>query len=164
MRAGGFLFYWMKCYKTMYPSNFRKNFLLLVRAPANQQTKWRQMTADINWQFAMYTMYRRFFNMNTGNAIKIFGAGGLKVTRAVPEKHIINYFWPNGWYFSTNLAPALVLMGWKTSSRISSSLSSSFRSSSVEASSSGAFSCYKEKQNFFPVSTSNFFYNIGCPW
>ena len=33
--------------------------------------------------------------MNTGNAIKIFDAGGLKVTRAVPEKHIINFFWPN---------------------------------------------------------------------
>ena len=32
--------------------------------------------------------------MNTGNAIKIFGAGGLKVTCAVPEKHIINFFWP----------------------------------------------------------------------
>ena len=32
--------------------------------------------------------------MNTGNAIKIFGAGGLKVTWAVPEKHIINFFWP----------------------------------------------------------------------
>ena len=32
--------------------------------------------------------------MNTGNAIKIFDAGGLKVTRAVPEKHIINFFWP----------------------------------------------------------------------
>ena len=31
----------------MYPSNFRKNFRLLVCAPANQQTKWRQMTADL---------------------------------------------------------------------------------------------------------------------
>ena len=30
--------------------------------------------------------------MNTGNAIKIFDAGGLKVKRAVPEKHIINFF------------------------------------------------------------------------
>ena len=30
--------------------------------------------------------------MNTGNAIKIIDAGGLKVTRAVPEKHIINFF------------------------------------------------------------------------
>ena len=31
--------------------------------------------------------------MNTGNAIKIFDAGGgLKVTWAVPEKHIINFF------------------------------------------------------------------------
>ena len=30
--------------------------------------------------------------MNTGNAIKIFDAGRLKVTRAVPEKHIINFF------------------------------------------------------------------------
>ena len=28
----------------MYLSNFRKNFLLLVWAPANQRTKWRQMT------------------------------------------------------------------------------------------------------------------------
>ena len=32
--------------------------------------------------------------MNTGNAIKIFDAGGLNVMRAVPEKHIINFFWP----------------------------------------------------------------------
>ena len=31
--------------------------------------------------------------MNTGNAIKIFDVGGLKVTRAVPEKHIINYIY-----------------------------------------------------------------------
>ena len=30
----------------MYPSNFRKNFRLLIWAPANQQTKWRQMTAE----------------------------------------------------------------------------------------------------------------------
>ena len=73
----------------MCPSNFRKNFQLLVCAPANQQTKWRQMTADLNWQFAMY---KRFFNVNIENAIKIFDAGGLKVTRAVPEKHIINFF------------------------------------------------------------------------
>ena len=57
----------------MYPSNFRKNFLLLVCAPANQQTKWRQMTADLNRQFAMC---RRFLNVNSGNAIKIFDAGG----------------------------------------------------------------------------------------
>ena len=56
----------------MYPSNFRKNFLFLICAPANKQTKWRQMTADLNWQFVMY---RQFFNVNTGNAIKIFGAG-----------------------------------------------------------------------------------------
>ena len=75
----------------MYPSNFRKNFRLLVCAPANQQTKWRQMKADLNRQFAMY---RRFFNVNTANAIKNFDAGGLKVTRAVPEKHIINFFGP----------------------------------------------------------------------
>ena len=32
--------------------------------------------------------------MNTGNGIQIFDAGGLKVTQAVPEKHIIN-FWPH---------------------------------------------------------------------
>ena len=75
----------------MYQSNFRKNFRFLVCAPANQQTKWRQMMADLNSQFAMY---RRFFNVNTGNAMKIFDAGGLKVTRAVPEKHIINFLWP----------------------------------------------------------------------
>ena len=73
-------------------SNFRKNFRLLVCAQANQKTKWLQMTADLNCQFAMY---RRFFSVNTGNAIKIFDAGGLKVMRAVPEKHIINFFWPN---------------------------------------------------------------------
>ena len=75
----------------MYPSNFRKNFQLLVCAPANQQTKWRQMTADLNLQFAMY---RRFFSVNTENELKTFDAGGLKVTRAVPEKHINNFFWP----------------------------------------------------------------------
>ena len=50
--AGGrlFIFYFFLqiCYKTMYPSNFRKNFQLLVCAPANQQTKWRQMMADQN--------------------------------------------------------------------------------------------------------------------
>ena len=57
----------------MYPSNFRKNFRLLVYAPANQQTKWRQMTADLNCQFVMY---RRFCNVNTENAIKIVDAGG----------------------------------------------------------------------------------------
>ena len=38
--------------------------------------------------------------MNTGNAIKIFDAGGLKVTRAVPEKHIINFFWPYKLHFN----------------------------------------------------------------
>ena len=37
-------------------------------------------------------MYRRFFNENTGNAIKIFDVGRLTVTRAVPEKRIINFF------------------------------------------------------------------------
>ena len=73
----------------MYPSNFWKNVRLLVCAPANQQTKWRQMTADLNCPFAMY---RRYFNVNTGNAIKTFDAGGLKVTRAVPEKNIIKNF------------------------------------------------------------------------
>ena len=31
----------------MYPSNFPKIFRLLVCAPANQQTKWRQMMADL---------------------------------------------------------------------------------------------------------------------
>ena len=46
------------------------------------------MMANLNLQF---TMYRRFFNVNTGNAIKIFDVD-LKVTRAVPEKHIINFF------------------------------------------------------------------------
>ena len=30
--------------------------------------------------------------MNTGNAIIIFDAGGLKVTQAVPVKHIIDFF------------------------------------------------------------------------
>ena len=40
--------------------------------------------------------------MNTVNAIKIFGAGGLKVTPAVPEKHIINFFWPNHHEISIN--------------------------------------------------------------
>ena len=43
-------------------------------------------------------MYKQFFNVNTRNAIKIFNAG-LKVTWAVPEKHIINFFWP--WVPST---------------------------------------------------------------
>ena len=73
----------------MHAINFRKKFRVLVCAPANQQTKWRQMMADLNLHFAMY---RRFLNVNTGNAIKIFDAGGLMVTRAVPEKHIINFF------------------------------------------------------------------------
>ena len=41
--------------------------------------------------------------MNIGNAIEIFGAGGLKVTRAVPEKHIINFFWPNYYKIVTEL-------------------------------------------------------------
>ena len=45
-------------------------------------------------------MYRRFLNVNTGNAIKIFDAGGLKVTRAVPEKQIINFFWPYMFFFA----------------------------------------------------------------
>ena len=31
--------------------------------------------------------------MNTENAIKIFGAG-VEGDGAVPEKHIINFFWP----------------------------------------------------------------------
>ena len=37
--------------------------------------------------------YRRFFNVNTGNAIKISDAGGWKVmTREVPDKQTINLF------------------------------------------------------------------------
>ena len=59
----------------MYPSNLLKIFLLLACAPANQQTKWPQMTADLNLQFVMYI---RFFNVNTGNTIKIFDAGGVE--------------------------------------------------------------------------------------
>ena len=38
---------------------------------------------------------RRFLNVNTGDAIKNFDAVGLKVMRAVPEKHITNFFLPN---------------------------------------------------------------------
>ena len=34
--------------------------------------------------------------MNTGNAIKTLDAGKLKVMRAVPEKHIINFFGLSG--------------------------------------------------------------------
>ena len=38
-------------------------------------------------------MYRRFFNVNTGNALKSFDAGGgLKLMLVVPEKHITNFF------------------------------------------------------------------------
>ena len=37
-------------------------------------------------------MYRRFVSVNTGNGINIFDAGGLKVMRAMPEKHLINFF------------------------------------------------------------------------
>ena len=37
-------------------------------------------------------MDRRFFNVNTGNAIKFFYSGGLQLTRVVPEKHVINFF------------------------------------------------------------------------
>ena len=44
----GMMIFLNEMLKTMYPSNFRKNFRLLVCAPANQQTKWRQMTADRN--------------------------------------------------------------------------------------------------------------------
>ena len=73
----------------MYPSNFLKNFRLLVCAPATQQTKWPQMTADLNSQFAMY---RRFFQYEYWKCNKNFWSGGLKVTRVVPEKHIINFF------------------------------------------------------------------------
>ena len=35
---------------------------------------------------------RPSFNVNTVKAKKFFDARGLKVSRAVPEKHIINYF------------------------------------------------------------------------
>ena len=72
----------------MYPCNFQTNFQLLVCAPANQITKWRQLKADLNWQLAMY---RQFFSVNTGNAIKIFDARGIK-GKAMPEKHIIKFF------------------------------------------------------------------------
>ena len=37
-------------------------------------------------------MCRRFFSVNTGNVIKIFYVGGLKVMQAVPEKDIIIIF------------------------------------------------------------------------
>ena len=73
----------------MYLSNSWKNFRLLVCAPANQETKWRKMTANLNCLFAMN---RRYFNVNTGNAIKSFDAGGLKVMQAVHKKNIINFF------------------------------------------------------------------------
>ena len=38
------------------------------------------------------TIYRRFFNMNTGNGINIFDDGeGFESDGAVCEKHIINF-------------------------------------------------------------------------
>ena len=37
-------------------------------------------------------MSERFFTLSTGKSINIFETGGLKVTQAVPEKHIINFF------------------------------------------------------------------------
>ena len=40
------------------------------------------------------TFHNIFFNVNSGNAIKIFDARGLKVMRAVTEKHINNCFLP----------------------------------------------------------------------
>ena len=48
-------------------------------------------------------MYRRFFSVNTGKAIKIFDAGGLKVTQAVHEKHIINFFWPYNTFYTITM-------------------------------------------------------------
>ena len=44
-----------------------------------------------------------YFSVNTGNAIKIFDPGGLKVTQAAPEKHIINFFWPYVDFVTNNL-------------------------------------------------------------
>ena len=51
--------------------------------------------------------------MNTGNAIKIFDARGLKVMRAVPEKHIINIFGPKIilFYVKMNSSYQMVLSG-----------------------------------------------------
>ena len=40
-----------------------------------------------------FVMNRRILNVNTENAIKIFDEGWLKVTRSVPEKHIIIFLW-----------------------------------------------------------------------
>ena len=34
------------------------------------------------------------FTFITWNTINIFGAGGLKVTKPVPEKHVNNFYWP----------------------------------------------------------------------
>ena len=73
----------------MYPSSFQKTFRLLVWVPANQQTKWWQMMAELNRQFAMY---RRFFSVNTLEMQQKCLMPGVKGDTAVPEKHIINFF------------------------------------------------------------------------
>ena len=48
--------------------------------------------------------------MNTGNVIKIYDVGGgLKVMWAVPEKHIINFFWPY-WHKQKEVKSNLILI------------------------------------------------------
>ena len=66
----------------MYLSCFQKSLTFSMQS--NQATK--KMTAKLNWQLDIY----RDFSMYTRSAIKRFGAWGLKVTPAIPEKHIIN--------------------------------------------------------------------------
>ena len=55
----------------MYPRNFQKNFSTFSMHTSQSTNK---MAA--NHACPKLTMYRRFFNVNTGNAIKIFDAGG----------------------------------------------------------------------------------------
>ena len=67
--------------KTMYLSNFQ-NFRLLVCVATSQlstnQPKTNKMaTNDGQLKLKIYDIYRRFFNVNTGN--------GTKVMWAVPE-------------------------------------------------------------------------------
>ena len=65
------------------------NFFDLVFAPANKQTRRWQMTADLNWQF---TMYRWFFNMNTGNAKQFLMRGDWR-WRGRCLRNLLLIFW-----------------------------------------------------------------------
>ena len=76
-----------------------RNFRLLLCAATSwlstNQPKTNKMAANDDPLDLKLTMYRQFFNVNTENGLKIVD-GGVKVTQAVPEKRIINFFGLNG--------------------------------------------------------------------